>query len=295
MTEIKTVLSDLRCILGEGPHWDAEQGELCFVDIVGKTAYALKPATGDLRSWSFDRPVSAIVPRRQGGFLVALADHLAFMDPETGKTTSFVAPDADHEGNRSNEARVDPMGRFWQGTMQNNIGPYGEDLPVTVSTGTLNRVDADGTITRFVEQIGISNTLLWSPDGRKMYFGDTITNQLDVYDFDMESGVASNRRFFAKTDDHGSMDGSAIDAEGYIWNARWGGSCLIRYNPDGGIDRIIDLPVTNPTSCVLGGPEMTTLYITSATVGLSGNNPQDGALLSLETGVRGMPCFAFAG
>lgn len=296
MSKVKTVLPNLRCTLGEGPHWDAEDGVLYWVDIVGKTAFALRPHDGGSRSWSFNQPVSAIVPRTNGGPLVALADGLAFLDAESGQTTPFVAPDADHPGNRSNEARVDPAGRFWHGTMQNNIGPNGEDLPVTVSTGTLNRVAPNGDIKRFVADIGISNTLLWSADGTKMFFGDTIRNTLDVYDFDMVTGVPSDPKLFFGPHARGNMDGSAMDAEGYIWNARWGGSCLIRFAPDGSVDRIVELPVTQPTSCVFGGPDLKTLYITSASVGLDGNgNELEGALLSIETDVAGQACNRFAG
>ena len=294
--DVKTVLPNLRCTLGEGPHWDAKDGMLYWVDIVGKTAYALRPSDGGSRSWTFDQPVAAIVPRENDGLLVALADGLAFLDAESGETTPFVAPDSDHAGNRSNESRVDPMGRFWHGTMQNNIGPNGEDLPVTVSTGTLNRVNADGDVTRFESYVGISNTLLWSADGTKMFFGDTIKNTLNVYDFDMKTGVPSNPREFFGPQDRGNMDGSAMDADGYIWNARWGGGCLIRFNPSGAVDRIIELPVTQPTSCVFGGPDMKTLYITSAAVGLEDNgNPLEGALLSIQTDVAGQPCTRFAG
>lgn len=296
MSNVKTVLPNLRCTLGEGPHWDADDGVLYWVDIVGKTAYALRPDDGGSRSWVFDQPVAAIVPRQKGGLVVALADGLAFLDPDSGKTTPFVAPDGDHPGNRSNESRVDPMGRFWIGTMQNNIGPNGEDLPVTISTGTLNCVTADGETSRFGENIGISNTLLWSADGTKMFFGDTITNTLNVYDFDMKTGVPSNPKVFFGPQDRGNMDGSAMDADGYIWNARWGGGCLIRFAPDGSVDRIIELPVTQPTSCVFGGPDLKTLYITSAAVGLEDNgNPLEGALLSIRTEVAGQLCHPFAG
>lgn len=296
MSKVKTVLPNLRCTLGEGPHWDAKDGVLYWVDIVGKTAFALRPGDGGSRSWTFDQPVSAIVPRVGGGLLVALADGLAFLDAESGQTTPFVAPDADHPGNRSNEARVDPMGRFWHGTMENNIGPNGEDLPVTVSTGTLNRVAANGDSKRFVAEIGISNTLLWSADGTKMFFGDTIKNTLDVYDFDMATGIPSNPKPFFGPHDRGNMDGSAMDADGYIWNARWGGNCLIRFAPDGSVDRIVELPVSQPTSCVFGGLNLKTLYITSAAVGLEGNgNALEGALLSIETDVAGQECTRFAG
>ncbi|OKH86749.1 SMP-30/gluconolactonase/LRE family protein [Thalassospira sp. TSL5-1] len=295
MTDIQTPLPDLRCQLGEGPFWDQPTQTLYWVDIIGKAAFAWKPAQNDFQKWTFDSLISAIVPRQQGGFLVALHNELAFFDPETGKVTPFVAPDGDHAQNRSNEARVDPAGRFWLGTMQNNIGPNGEAVEIIEHSGTLNRVDADGTITRFGDNIGISNTMLWSHDGTKMYFGDTLANRMDVYDFDMTSGTPSNPQLFCSVEGRGGMDGSAMDCDGFIWNARYGGSCIIRFNPKGAVDRIIDLPVTNPTSCVFGGPDMTTLYITSAADDTDGSRPLEGAVLAIETGFVGAPCHRFAG
>ena len=155
---------------------------------------------------------------------------------------------------------------------------------------------ADGEVTRFAANVGISNTLLWSADGTKMFFGDTIANTLNVYDFDMETGVPSNPKPFFGPQDRGNMDGSAMDADGYIWNARWGGGCLMRFAPDGSVDRVIELPVTQPTSCVFGGPDLKTLYITSAAVGLENSgNALEGALLSIKTDVAGLPCHRFAG
>ncbi len=295
MTEIQTPLPDLRCQLGEGPFWDQQSQTLYWVDIIGKSAFSWKPAQNDLQKWTFDSLISAIVPRQGGGFLVALHGELAFFDPETGNVTPFVTPDGDHAQNRSNEARVDPAGRFWLGTMQNNIGPKGEAVAITEHSGTLNRVDADGTTTRFGENIGISNTMLWSADGSKMYFGDTLANRMDVYDFDMASGTPSNPKLFCSVEGRGGMDGSAVDCDGFIWNARYGGSCIIRFNPEGNVDRIIDLPVTNPTSCVFGGPDMKTLYITSAADDTDGTRPLEGAVLAIETGIVGAPCQRFAG
>jgi len=178
--------------------------------------------------------------------------------------------------------------------MQNNIGPNREDLPVTTSIGTLHRIDADGRATRFLDKIGISNTLVWSPDDRILYFGDSIAKKIDAFDFDAEAGTIGNRRPFV-SGGPGSPDGSAIDEEGCVWNARLGGSCLIRYRPDGTEDRRIDLPVTQPSSCVFGGADLSMLYITSARVGLQQPGGLDGAILAIAPGVKGLPCHPFAG
>ena len=121
---------------------------------------------------------------------------------------------------------------------------------------------------------------------RVEHMTDTIKDTLDVYDFDMETGVPSNPKPFFGPQDRGNMDGSAMDADGYIWNARWGGGCLIRFAPDGSVDRVIDLPVTQPTSCVFGGPDLKTLYITSASVGLG--TGASGAATPCEEALRAL-------
>lgn len=127
--KFEPVLTDRRFKLGEGPHYDAAARRLYWVDIIAGEAWSLDPASGETQVWRFGQPVSAVVPRATGGLLVALAHGLVFLDPETGRHTDFVAPEGDVPGNRSNEARVDPQGRFWLGTMQNNIGSAGRTCP----------------------------------------------------------------------------------------------------------------------------------------------------------------------
>jgi sugar lactone lactonase YvrE len=294
--KFEALLAGHRFELGEGPFYDGTSRTLYWVDIIAGEAWSLKPATGETRTWSFNQPVSAVVPRKSGGLLVALANGLVFLDPETGKHTPFVAPEAADSGNRSNEARVDPQGRFWLGTMQNNIGSAGEDLPITRSHGALYRVTPDGAVTRMEKDIGISNTLCWDEARGRLYFADTRAGVIYVYDWDGATGEIANRRGFAGPHERGFPDGSALDAEGYLWNARWGGSCLIRYAPDGRIDRIIDVPVQQPTSCVFAGDDLKTLYVTSARAGLGETaNEFDGALLRAPADVAGQACTSFAG
>jgi sugar lactone lactonase YvrE len=294
--EFEALLGDRRFKLGEGPFYDRSAETLYWVDIIANEAWSLNLNSQATRSWRFDQPVSAVVPRRKGGLLVALAHGLVFLDPATGKHESFAAPEGHVASNRSNEARVDPEGRFWLGTMQNNIGPNEEDLPVTQSVGALYRIMPDGTFTQMEKGVGISNTLCWDEDRDRLYFADSLACVIWVYDWDKEHGVISSRRLFADTKDRGDPDGSALDAEGYLWNARWGGSCIIRYAPDGSIDRIIDVPVKQPTSCVFGGDDLTTLYVTSARAGLGASaNALDGALLCASVDVAGQPCTPFAG
>ena len=294
--KFEALLADRRFKLGEGPFYDGVSRTLYWVDIIAREAWSLNISTGVTRTWSFNQPVSAIVPRQSGGLLVALANGLAFLDPETGTHTPFVAPEGADSGNRSNEARVDPQGRFWLGTMQNNIGPAGENLPITRAQGALYRVTADGAVTRMETDIGISNTLCWDEERGRLYFADTLAGVIFVYDWDGATGEIANRRVFAGPHERGFPDGSALDADGFLWNARWGGSCLIRYAPDGRVDRIIDVPVQQPTSCVFAGDDLKTLYVTSARAGLGATASElDGALLRAPADVAGQACTPFAG
>ena len=221
-----------------------------------------------------------------------------FFDPATGERTPYTAPERHLPGNRANEARVDPTGRFWLGTMQNNIGPNREDLPITKASGALYRIESDGRYEKVVDTVGVSNTLCWDEARARLYFADTMRGTIRVFDWDKASGRIANPRVFAGPHKRGLPDGSALDADGYLWNARWAGGCLIRYAPDGSVDRIIDVPVTNPTSCVFAGADLRTLYVTSAYQGMSPEaraaNPLEGALLVAEAEVAGQPCTPLA-
>jgi sugar lactone lactonase YvrE len=283
---------DSACALGEGPYYDRDGDRLIFVDIIDRKGLILSPGSGALRTLEFPEPVSAVIPRRAGGYIATLASRVV-MVKEDGTISDFTVGDA-NPAVRSNEARTDSRGRLWLGTMQNNIGPNREDLPITGSIGTLHRIDPDGRATKFLDRIGVSNTLVWSPDDRTMYFADTKTKRIDAYDFDAETGTMSNARAIV-IDGPGGPDGSAMDEEGCFWNARWGGGCLIRFRPDGTEDRRVELPVNQPTSCVFGGADLSTLYITSARVGLQQPGELDGAVLAIQPGVKGLLCHPFAG
>ncbi|WP_165856293.1 SMP-30/gluconolactonase/LRE family protein [Marinobacter sp. JSM 1782161] len=294
--DFKPLLED-RFALGEGPHWDAEHGELLWVDIVGRKAFAHVPASGETRHWSFDDTVSAIAPRGNGHYVVAAGRGVYDLDPQDGRLTVIAEPAEEPAENRTNESRVDPRGRFWMASMQQNIGPNGEHIPVRQSSGLLWCIDTDGSVRQVASGIGISNSLVWSPDETRMYFADTLKGVIWQYDWDADTGAASNRRVFADTEGYGNPDGSAMDEEGCLWSARWGAGCLIRYRPDGEIDRIVEVPARCPSSCVFGGPDRKTLYVTTAYAELdpSERGPCDGALLVAETDVVGQRCFTFNG
>jgi sugar lactone lactonase YvrE len=202
-------------------------------------------------------------------------------------------PDSNPQ-NRSNDARCDALGRLWLGTMQNNFDANGNGQEITQSSGGLFKIESDGTSLELLSKIGISNGLAWSPDSKTMYFADSMTNQIDAFDFDLEQGFISNPRQFSNLE-RGAPDGSSVDSEGYLWNARWGGSCLVRFDPNGKVDRILELPVTQPSSCAFGGQHLEILYVTSARTGLQNANSFDGALLALDVGIRGFSSSEFAG
>lgn len=278
-----------RARLGEGPFWDIPTQALYWVDIAARQALRLK--NGALQIWQLPEHVSAFIPCESGDALVTLSSGVYRLDLVTEALTLLCVADP-HPGNRGNEARCDAQGRLWLGTMQNNIGEQGEDLPITRRSGGLFRIDADATVTPLLSGLGIPNTLLWNEDGGHVHFGDSMDGTLYRYSIQPDGQLAPARVWFGPHE-RGGPDGSAMDAEGYIWNARWDGSCLLRLSPLGEVDRIIELPVSRPTSCVFGGPDLTTLYITSAASPL--DHPLDGALLAIEVDVPGKPCHRFAG
>jgi L-arabinonolactonase len=293
---------EAKCWLAEGPCWDARDQSLYWTDVPARRIHRWTPG-GDHRSWSVPEMVTALAPRAAGGLIAAELHRLVFFDPATGALAPYVAPEADKPRNRSNDGRCDRQGRFWYGTMSNNLAADGGPMDMEGSTGTLYRIDPDGRWTTMVSDVGISNTLCWTGDERRFYFADTLAG---IYAFDYEpgAGTIANRLPFAMQDRpelaaRGHPDGSTIDAEGFLWNCRWDGGGVIRFAPDGSIDRIVDLPVRSVTSATFGGPDLDTLYITTVTYGLSdaerADQPLAGGIFAYDPGVKGLPDGVFAG
>lgn len=278
-----------RAQLGEGPFWDAPTQALYWVNIAGKQA--LRLMGGHLQIWQLPEHVSAFIPCESGDALVTLSSGVYRLDLVTEALTLLCVADL-QPGNRGNEARCDAQGRLWLGTMQNNIGEHGEDLPITRRSGGLFRIDADAQVTPLLSGLGIPNTLLWNEDASLVHFGDSMDGTLYRHAIKPDGQLDPAQVWFGPHA-RGGPDGSAMDVEGYLWNARWDGSCLLRIAPDGRVERIIELPVSRPTSCVFGGPNLTTLYITSAASPL--DHPLDGAVLAVEVDVPGKSCHRFAG
>jgi sugar lactone lactonase YvrE len=288
-----TAVTQHRARLGEGPFWDVPEQALYWVDIAGKQALRLVGA--NVQIWQMPEHVSAFIPCESGDALVTLSSGVYRLDlnsPGLEPRLQLLCVADPQPGNRANEARCDAQGRLWLGTMQNNIGEQGEDLPIERRSGGLFRIGGDGRVTPLLNGLGIPNTLLWSEDGTTLYFGDSLDDTLYHYSIHAD-GYLSPSRAWRGPHPRGGPDGSAMDARGFVWNARWDGSCLLRLAPDGQVDRVIELPVSRPTSCVFGGEDLRTLYITSAAS--PANHPLDGAVLSIRVDVPGSLCTRFAG
>lgn len=277
--------------LGEGATWDAAAGRLISVDILRGRVHLFEPRTGQLRTVNVGQPVGAAVPRRSGGLVVALRDGFALLDPADGSLTFVAHVEIDRPGQRMNDGACDAAGRFWAGTMCMQERP---------GLGALYRLDPDGTTHTMLTGVGISNGIDWSRDGSLMYYIDSLTQRVDCFDFDLESGAIDNRRPFVTIDAaDGAPDGLTVDAEGGVWVALWGGSAIRRYRADGTLDRVLPMPVSCPTTCAFGGPDLRDLYITSAITRLSDDErreqPAAGGILRCRPGVAGRPAHVFAG
>jgi sugar lactone lactonase YvrE len=277
--------------LGESPCWDWHSGRLYWADIKGMAIEFLCPSTGTHRRFAVDVRPSGLATRADGTLIVACDRGCAFFEPRSGTLHSKWNIEEGRPENRCNDAKADSMGRFWVGTMHD-----GE----TENTGALYCISADRSVRRMLDNIGIANTLAWSPDDTTFYFADSRIQTIFAFDFERRAAQLSNRRIFATTAGQPmTPDGSAVDREGYLWNAQWGGARVVRYAPDGRIDRIISLPVSQPTSCAFGGPDLSTLYITSARIGLNARQlaqePLAGSIFAVDVGIGGLPVADFSG
>lgn len=278
---------------GEGAVWQAEENALYWVDINRFLIHRLDLEARATRTWFFAEPPTAIgLTDRPGTLVVALASKMIVWQPQNDARADFAVPEKDWPKVRSNDARPDPAGNFWLGTMQNNVADDGSDIAITDHTlGKLFRIDAKGAFTVEKTGIGISNTLAWSPDNRRFYFGDTLRNSIAVWDYDVTTGTIANERPFFNDFERGSPDGSAVDAAGYLWNARYDGGCVVRVGPDGRVDRVVELPCKAVTTCTFGGPQLKTLFITTAKGGsgsVSGERLA-GGLFALAVDTPGLP------
>ncbi|MFH9662352.1 SMP-30/gluconolactonase/LRE family protein [Streptomyces sp. NPDC017248] len=268
--------------LGEGPTWDPATGRLLWLDILGMRLHTYDPVTGRRTVRTTPQHVGAAKPRAGGGLVLNLRDGVGLLDPDGTFRWLRHEPVA---GRRGNDAAVAPDGSLWAGTMRYDEAAGG---------GTLARLTGDGTARTVLSDVTVSNGTGWSPDGRLMYYTDTPTRRVDVFDHD--AGTVRDRRPLVEIEEGaGYPDGLTVDADGCVWVALWDGGAVRRYTPDGELDRVIALPTPRTTACAFGGPDLTDLYITTARTGLAAPDPLAGSLLVVPGAGKGLPQPAFAG
>jgi sugar lactone lactonase YvrE len=265
--------------------WDARREELIWVDIDRGLVHRRAPGREDA-TVSVGQPVGCAVPRAGGELALALRDGFALIDPG-GEEPRLVAPvERERADTRMNDGACDVLGRFWAGTMS---------LRGDTRSGSLYRLDADLRATRVLSGISVSNGIGWSPAGDTLFHVDSPRRRVDVYDFDEAAGaIAGRRAVIPVAPELGLPDGLAVDAEGGVWVALWGGGAVQRYASDGSLDARLELPARNVTSCCFGGADLSTLYVTTAARGADGE-PLAGAVFARRPGVRGLPAPPFAG
>jgi sugar lactone lactonase YvrE len=276
-------------ILGESPLWDERAQRLYWVDIRRPAIRRLDPLSGQVDSWPLPEMVGCIALVEDGRLLVAMGIEVLLFDPATGQRETLARLPQRIEGHRFNDGRCDRQGRFFVGTMHNLT---------RAPEGSLYRLEGRGELQPVLDGICIPNSLAWSPDGATMYFADSLRHGIDAFDFDGATGHLGPPRRFATSTPPGFPDGATVDAEGGLWSAQFNASRVVRYAPDGRIDRVIEMPVDKPTALAFGGPDLDRLYITTASQHMSPEalaaQPLAGALLSFEPGVRGLPEARFA-
>jgi sugar lactone lactonase YvrE len=276
--------------LGEGPAWEQATESLLWVDIVRGWLHRLHPTSGEHIVRRFDRAVSAVAPRAGGGLAVAVDEGIWLLD-ESGQLEHRVPVEHAWAGNRLGDLGVDPGGRLWFGTL---------DRDLTVGRGALYRLDPDRSLTQVLDRQSIPNGIGWSPDGALMYFVDSATGRIDVFDYDETSATASDRRpWVSVRQEDGSPDGIAVDTAGGVWVALWSGGQVRRYTAEGELDIVVPLPVRNVTSCCFGSTELDRLYVTTARVEMNEREllaePDAGSMFMVETGFHGLAVPLYGG
>jgi sugar lactone lactonase YvrE len=282
--------------LGEGLCWSAAEQALYWVDILGQSIMRQAMGSGERRVWPMPQTVSAVAERAGGGLIVSLRREIAFFDPRTGALERLPEAEPQWPGNRFNDGKCDAQGRFWACTM---------DFACTAHTGSLYRVVASpqGPVVEcaWAANFPVVNGPAWSLDGRTLWLNDTARNAVHALDFDAATGTVSRPREwlrFAPGD--GLPDGMTTDAQGRLWIAHWGGGCVTCHAPDDGRELArVALPTSNVTNVAFGGPDFSTLFISTAATELDeaqrAREPLAGALFAAETDATGLPAHRFAG
>jgi L-arabinonolactonase len=275
---------DVANTLGEGVVWDAREGAALWIDIQDKRFWHWTPGGEPVSFPLAERPGSFALTETPGTYLGAFESGFATFTPSTGAFAMRAPVTRAHGHLRMNDGRVDRAGTFWAGSMAERAG---------TPLGSLWRYDGEGRATSFLGDIRIPNSLCWSLDGTRMYFTDTVRQVIWRFAFADSVGPVGEPTVLATTAGNAYPDGSCIDAEDHLWNAQWGSSHVVRYRPDGSIERRIELPISQPSCVAFGGPDLTQLLVTTARQGLSdaqlAREPQAGALFVIDTDVKGVP------
>ena len=274
-----------QCSVGEGPVWDVPTQQLYWIDILEKAVFRLDPATGTTRRWSVPNIIGSMAIGQDGNAIVALANGVHALDFATGECRMLATSPDLNEQVQLADGKVDRRGRFIVGS---------SDRGMKEARGKLYALDPGATALRVIDtDIFLANGPCWSPDDRTFYHADSIRKLIYAYDYDIERGTVSNRRPFASTAELGGIpDGATVDAEGHVWSAICEGAKLVRFRPDGSIERMIDMPVKLPGSVMFGGAGLDLLYVPTLSPAFLGRpaDPLDGSTFVIEDlGIRGLP------
>ena len=275
-------------ILGEGITYSSDSDNLFWLDINNQSKlYKLNLGNDEREIFELPEIVTATSIKSQYEIILVSNNGISLFDLQTKRFIKKISIEDNIPKTRSNDGASDALGRMWFGTMQNNFDENGNDISINQNIGKLYKVDINKKITLVEEGLGIPNTFVWSPDNSKFYFTDTLNGKILHYDFHLETGELSNKKELFNFN-RGHPDGSTIDTDGFIWNCRWGGSCVVRLTPTGEVDQIIEMPVENITNCVFGGKDMKTLFITTASNKGKNKNDLDGSLFSINLSYQGI-------
>ncbi len=288
--KVKAVIPN-RNILGEGPVWDIEKKVICWVDIFKGEIHQYSPAKNEYTVLQLNQMIGSLAICDNGDFITALENGLAFVERKTGYVQMLVDPESHLPGNRFNDGKCDPHGRFWAGTMS---------LAEQPGAGGVYMLDKEYTVQKKIEGVTISNGMAWSLDHNTLYYIDTPSYGVAAYHYNEVNGnIRYKKMVFKVSEDDGFPDGMTIDSDGMLWIAHWDGWQVARWDPASGEKLLsLPLPVSRVTSCAFGGDDLTDLYITSASEGLSDEDlekqPLAGSLFVVRNcGFQGVPSFLF--
>lgn len=295
ITRVASPSTSIRCAVGESPIWLASEAAWYWVDITAKTIWRLDAISGNISSWQTAEMIGCLAPCRSGGFIAGMESavfHLDLQQDQTVLAQRVAAPAESMTGMRFNDGRCDRQGRFWSGTML-------IDMSVPRAAGHLYRYSQEqGISSALISNLFVQNGLAWSPDGRTMYLSDSHPNSqlIWVFDYDTDSGTPHNQRVFVdmKTMD-GRPDGAAIDVDGCYWICANDAGLILRFTPEGKLDKQIAVPMKKPTMCCFGGDKLDTLMVASIAAGQATEDAWAGATVLLNPGVQGYAETAFAG